>query len=276
MTYEEKRQARIDRYRDRAERRQAEANATHQQASQMASAIPFGQPILVGHHSEKRDRNYRARIHKKFGKSFELQDQAKYREQRANAAESSTAISSDDPNAVDKLAEKLAELEADQETMKAVNAAWRKAGKPSPDDVDAWQKVQEAVGLTDQQTHKIRIDFANSIRWIAAKVPFPPYALQNNSANIRRVRQRVEQLKTAADAQHVEIEHENCRYVENVEENRVQLVFAGKPPQEIRELLKRHGFRWSPMNGAWQRQLNNSGRFAAQCVVKAIHPELNP
>ena len=25
------------------------------------SVIPFGQPILIGHHSEKRDRNYRRR-----------------------------------------------------------------------------------------------------------------------------------------------------------------------------------------------------------------------
>ena len=50
-----------------------DADRLHTDARDMASIIPFGQPILVGHHSEKRDRNYRGRIHKKFERSFEAQ-----------------------------------------------------------------------------------------------------------------------------------------------------------------------------------------------------------
>ena len=48
----------------------------------MASAIPFGQPILVGHHSEGRDRRYRDRIHNTFGKAFATMDKADYYEER--------------------------------------------------------------------------------------------------------------------------------------------------------------------------------------------------
>jgi hypothetical protein len=31
------------------------------------------------------------------------------------------------------------------------------------------------------------------------------------------------------------------------------MIFPGKPSEEIRTELKRNGFRWSPMAGAWQR-----------------------
>lgn len=68
----------------------------------MADCIPFGQPILVGHHSEGRDRNFRKRIHNTFGKSFQAQDKAKHYEQKAAAIENNRAIFSDDPQAIQK------------------------------------------------------------------------------------------------------------------------------------------------------------------------------
>lgn len=58
--------------------------------------------------------------------------------------------------------------------------------------------------------------------------------------------------------------------IENVEENRIQLIFPGKPSPEIRKTLKQSGFRWAPSSGAWQRFLNNAGRYAAERVVEAL------
>lgn len=46
-------------------------------ARDMAVQTPFGQPILVGHHSENRDRNFRDRIHNTFGKAFAEQNKQK-------------------------------------------------------------------------------------------------------------------------------------------------------------------------------------------------------
>lgn len=62
MTREERRQARIERYRKLAANATAQSEELFRKSSRMADAIPFGQPILVGHYSEKSDRNYRNRI----------------------------------------------------------------------------------------------------------------------------------------------------------------------------------------------------------------------
>lgn len=42
---------------------------------------------------------------------------------------------------------------------------------------------------------------------------------------------------------------------QNVEDNRLQLLFQGKPEPDMIAKLKSRGFKWSPRNQAWQRQL---------------------
>jgi hypothetical protein len=64
-----------------------------------------------------------------------------------------------------------------------------------------------------------------------------------------------------------EFEHEDLRIIENPEIDRLQIVFPGKPDEETRKSLKSYGFRWSPSEGAWQRQLSNSARYAAEQVT---------
>ena len=51
---------------------------------------------------------------------------------------------------------------------------------------------------------------------------------------------------------------------------RLQLIFDGKPEPEVLEILKRNGFRWSPKNEAWQRQLTPNAKYALGNVVKAL------
>lgn len=67
--YEEKQNRRRARYEARASRAEAEANETSERARDMLHVIPPGQPILVGHHSEGRDRRFRAKIGDTFRKA---------------------------------------------------------------------------------------------------------------------------------------------------------------------------------------------------------------
>ena len=55
-TYRERRQARADKLREWSASRAAKSDAAHDAATSISAGIPFGQPILVGHHSEGRHR----------------------------------------------------------------------------------------------------------------------------------------------------------------------------------------------------------------------------
>ncbi|MGE8450885.1 MAG: hypothetical protein ACN6OP_09780 [Pseudomonadales bacterium] len=68
----------------------------------------------------------------------------------------------------------------------------------------------------------------------------------------------------------VEVETEGYTYREDVEENRVMFEFDGKPEQNVRDLLKRNAFKWSPSRNAWVRQLTNSGIYAGKMVCQGL------
>lgn len=61
--YFEKKEARLERFKTLAGSNEKLSISLANKSNEMASVIPMGQPILVGHHSEKRDRNYRNKIH---------------------------------------------------------------------------------------------------------------------------------------------------------------------------------------------------------------------
>lgn len=58
--------------------------------------------------------------------------------------------------------------------------------------------------------------------------------------------------------------------VRNHDEDRLQIIFPGKPDDSIRSLLKSRGFRWAPSHGAWQRKLTPNAEQAARSVLSAI------
>ena len=218
----------------------------------MASVIPFGQPILVGHHSETRDRNYRNRIHNKFSKSFGLTNQADEAERRANSV--SNAISADDEDALSKLKAKLDDRQRRQETMKQANKFIRSENLTALFDL-----VGEVQGRK-----LLAPDFGGC-------VGFASYQLSNNSANIRSIKQRIKQLEREEATPEAE-ERAGEGYVirEEKEDNRIHFVSDGKPPAETRTILKKNGFKWSPSRGAWVRMLNYSGRWSAEYIHKQL------
>lgn len=169
-------------------------------------------------------------------------------------------ISSDDPQALAKLEAKLEKLEKHQELMKAANAAIRMKDKEKGD------KRLAELGYTPEEIAELRApDFAG-------RIGYPAYALQNNNANIRRIRERVEELKKRqAEPAPEGWEFDGGQVVVNTDENRLQIIFDGKPDADLRAELKSNGFRWAPSQGAWQRQLTDNA-FRAARRIEQIAP----
>ncbi|MFA5733067.1 MAG: DUF3560 domain-containing protein, partial [Acidithiobacillus sp.] len=264
--YEQKIEARKERYRALSEKTRARAKAHVEQARRMADAIPFGQPILVGHHSEKRDRKFRERIHQNFGKGFDLLKKAEYYERRAKGV-NDYAISADDPDAVKKLRERVENLKSSQERMKAANAAIRKHEKNGP---EAQQAALEGLGFKPEQAKSLLTPD------VMGTVGFASYSLSNNNANIRRLEERIQVLEKAQAMEDRETPHAWGTVRENREINRIQFRFDGKPDEEVRNLMKSSGFRWAPSESAWQRQWTGNAVHAARDVIKKLDALMPP
>jgi Domain of unknown function (DUF3560) len=157
--YEVRREARRARLTAASGRARNEAQVILGRASGMADAIPFGQPILVGHHSEGRDRRFRARIGDTMRKGIEARRKADELERRA-ASVGTGGISSDDPAAVVKLRAELAKLEALQERMKSANRCVRRGDRAG----------LAALGFSEQRIETLfKPDFAG-------RLGFPDYS----------------------------------------------------------------------------------------------------
>lgn len=257
-SYEEKLEARRARYEEKAHRLREEAHRIHEDAHTMASVIPMGQPIIVGHYSEARDRRYRERIQRKYAKAFETMDKADYYEQKA-ASVGNGGISSDDPDALVKLREKLERMRSSQDFMKKANAAIRKAKTQ-----DARIEALMELGATAEEAKDILTPDCFGI------IGFAPFSLRNNNANIRRVEQRIRELERAASTESVVKEGDGYTYREDTSENRIMFIFPGKPDEETRDILKQNGFRWSPSRKAWVRMLNTHGKWAAENIMEKL------
>ena len=252
--FAEKRAARIERMHAKAARLGTEAESVHAQARRTGDLIPFGQPVLVGHHSQRRHERDLARIDRGYRKSFALSDKATELERRATHAESARTVFSDDPEAIDKLKEKLARLNKLRETMRHANAVIRRGS----DVVSALG----ALGIREETAKQLlEKDFAG-------RIGFPDYKLRNTASEAKRIEKRIRELEArASTAAPTDVVIGGGRISEA--DNRVRVTFPSMPPAAMRRALKAAGFRWSPTANAWQRHASNGAWYAAKAALTA-------
>ena len=147
----------------------------------------------------------------------------------------------------EKLTAELQKSEQLQETMKAVNAYWRKTGT-----------CMGAPGITDGQAAKLDNKIqTTTYSW--ERQPFSSYDLTNNNSQIKRLREKLAEVSRGFEGWDFEGGYAEA----NIEMNRLQLFFDDKPNNGQRAQLKANGFKWSPSQAAWQRQLTDNAIYAA-------------
>ena len=251
--YEEKQERRRERLLERADNADREASQRLGTAQRMASVIPFGQPILVGHHSETRDRNYRRKIRNNYDKSREASEKAKRLHDRA-ASVGKGGISSDDPGGRQEAGRQdRGRQEKLQGFMKRCNAAIRKRKK---DHGAAFAAICDEHNLgPDTRADLLKPDSAG-------RIGFAPYQLSNNNANIRRMKRRVEALRAQAQDETTEQTIGPVRIVENTEENRLQLFFPGQPSDpNSAASSSAPGSAGPAIRAAWQRHRSHGATY---------------
>ena len=144
------------------------------------------------------------------------------------------------------------------EDAKAANAYYRKhktlVGCPG-------FTAEQVANLTDPNSFDIRVHGS----------PFPAYELASLRGKIERTEQRLAELdkreQQAAQPQ-TGTAFDGGQIVRNIDLNRLQILFDAIPDAATRTALKQNGFRWSPKNQAWQRQLTDNAERAARQVLR--------
>lgn len=100
--------------------------------------------------------------------------------------------------------------------------------------------------------------------------PFPAYELQSRRGYIKRTAARLAELDKLEEAKANPAENtefDGGEIIRNAAMNRLQIVFDDIPDEDMRNALKSNGFRWSPKNQAWQRQLTRNAEIAARAIL---------
>lgn len=242
MNRKERQEARAERYREYAENAAKRATAAFNASNDAVANIPLGQPILVGHHSEKAHRRALERSNSAMMRSVHESEKAAYYAQKAEAVENNDNIYIGDDDAIERLKKKIAELTAVQEQMKATNKIIRAKNMTDVEKVEALVHI----GFSAPYAH----------RYVANGTQFPAYALTNNNAKINAAKKQLAKAEALANKEDREYTIDDVTIEECYSENRVRIYFPGKPDEEMRESLKRNGFRWAPSMGCWQAYIN--------------------
>lgn len=169
-----------------------------------------------------------------------------------------TTISADNPNAVQLMKLKIEEAESIQDCMKVVN----KIVKSKKLTIE--EKIAQMVDIGYERATAGEL---LSPDW-AGRIGYPAYKLTNNNANIRRMKGRLVELEALDSREDLETEYGDITVIEDTSDNRIRIVFPDKPSADMRDELESNGFRWSPTNEAWQRQLTPNAVRAAKLIVQ--------
>ena len=159
-----------------------------------------------------------------------------------------------DPYAREMLTDQLQRLQKQLDDGKAMNAHYRKH-----------KTMKGFPGMSDDIAARNDAAIANAPAF--AQRPMPDFELTSLRGKIKRVQARLEELdklQARQAAGEAAEEHDGFQIVRNTEQNRLQIIFDGKPDEDTRQALKQNGFRWSPRNSAWQRQLTDNAERAAR------------
>ena len=234
-TRRERLEAKIAKRHQWEEARRKQSDTGFNKARQILDSIPLGQPILVDHYSSRKHRSALSRAESGIRQSLESKAMAEHHASKADglAAQLAHNIYSDDEDAPERIRERIAELKAERETMKASNSAYKKGP-------EAWAAH---LGVIPETEAVMRAKVESNYSF--ARQPYPASTMQNRGANIRRLEKRLVEVTARAERSHKAAESglliEGADYI--------RLTFPEKPSRDVLASLREAGFRWS--GGSW-------------------------
>lgn len=180
-----------------------------------------------------------------------------------------TTIQTDDPQACNKIQNKIASLEKQREEMKAINKVMRKYFKNGNPEITP-DKLSEFKNILRSDFHMNEKQIADLIKpsFAGKVVGFERWQLQNLGANITRYKKRlVEVEKTSSTS--IDQEFSNGIRVSISDDQKICIHFGFIPDEETRALLKANAFKFSRhRDNAWVRKLTLNAEGGYRHYIK--------
>jgi hypothetical protein len=164
---------------------------------------------------------------------------------------------------VERLQSKLEDLQKSQEMMKAANKIIRDKKLAEV------EKVDELVALGFHEAAALRIMDPSHGWWGAG---FAPFELSNNNARIKDTEAKIARHTAMASQEDESTEYPWGTFRADYSDERYRFIFNSIPDEDVRKLLKEHGFKWSRRNEAWQRQITVNSKYVVHHIIL---PKLN-
>jgi len=255
VKFEKERDQRIEAkknyYSEKAEELQSQSIDKCNEALEMSKIIPFGQPIHIGHHSEKSDRNYRKRIDNKMGQSVLLQKKSDYYSNKAQIND--TSIHSLDEKADEKIQNKINQLTLELERMKFLNKIFKKiTNRDEFEDFinSSTNSKEDILAVFEQREYTLKFHEPKTYIY-----PFT-FSITNTGAEIRRLKKRLKIIKLQDERPCFSFSNSFAEIKE--EDSRFNIYFKSIPNEETRTKLKKEAMKWSPSRKSWTRQITTS------------------
>lgn len=213
--------------------------------------------------------------------NFEMSDDTSYQDRqdarRERYQELAQKAATESSKAHQLFRDKMSYIPAGQPIHGAKDARYREK---------TWDTLGRAVKLSEKSDYYadkansvgkagISADDANAIAKLAQK-----YKSGVDSAEKRRIIDRVIEIHKNAERAKEGTQSDDYKDLgftveRNADINRLQLKFEGKPSESVRSVLKHNGFRWSPREGAWQRQLTGNAESSLKRVAEELKASNN-
>lgn len=179
--------------------------------------------------------------------------------------------------------------ECREKALKAIARRIEEAKPAEQKEAEEWERVQNMIDnnfLPTNLYNKLetiarngKVELINKaidyIKELNEKRTRPIFTSRHKFWKLSEVAQNSIAKKEASESKNsVYIEFEGGKIVKNFSEDRLQIIFPGKPDSETISKLKSNGFRWSPRFMAWQRQLNSNAYYACTRVVSVTVEQL--
>lgn len=168
---------------------------------------------------------------------------------------------------VERLRAILEAAEETHEKMKQVNQICRRKCTDE-EQVDA---IVAECGIKEEQAKELV--YPDPDRGTYRK-GFASYQLSLNLAKIKDLKAKIARHEAMAEKEDKVLEFEDYDVELDYQEERLRIRHHEKPDAQTIQELKGNGFRWSPKNKAWQRQLTSNAVYAARRVLNLTPEQL--